>query len=133
LNYEDFVKTTDISNHGLQFYLDGMNEENGEISGVLKRVRRGDYGKDAKSAIDDSYAGIKWVIQNFPDIKMDLLKEIGDRHWYTIRFLQEIGETWNFVKQINQNKLTNRKDKGVIMGHIHPMFIFFHLLHLLTV
>ena len=41
--YEEFVKTTDISDHYFQFYLDGMNEENGEISGVFKRMRRGDY------------------------------------------------------------------------------------------
>ena len=115
MDYFDFVKTTDISNHNLQFYLDGMNEENGEISGVLKRVRRGDYGEDAKMEIEER--GIKWVISVYPDIKLAIIKEIGDRHWYTTRLLQEIGQNWEVVEQTNISKLSNRKKRGVIMGH----------------
>ena len=68
MDYFDFVKTTDISNHDLQFYLDGMNEENGEISGVLKRVRRGDFGKEPKRLIEK--LGINYIVLNFPDIKL---------------------------------------------------------------
>ncbi len=94
-----------------------MNEENGEISGVLKRVRRGDYGEDAKIEIDDPERGLKWVISTYADIKLAIIKEIGDRHWYTTRLLQEIGQSWEVVEQTNISKLSTRKKKGVIMGH----------------
>ncbi len=42
-NYEKFVRDNSFSvSDDIQFYLDGMNEEYGEISGVIKRMRRGD-------------------------------------------------------------------------------------------
>ncbi len=115
MDYQEFVKSTDVSNCNLQFYVDGMTEENGEISGILKRVRRGDYGEIAKNDID--VFGLKYVITNYNDIKNDLLKEIGDRHWYTTRLLQEIESTWDEVEWINRKKLTKRKTDGKIMGH----------------
>lgn len=117
LNYEDFVKTTDKSNHNLQFYIDGMNEENGEISGIFKRVRRGDYGDIAKHAIDDHARGMRWVLANFEDVFKDLIKEIGDRHWYTTRLLQEMGVSWLYVEKINLEKLDKRNKTGKILGH----------------
>ncbi len=92
-----------------------MNEENGEISGVLKRVRRGDFGKEAKREV--LRLGVDYVVLNHPDIKIAIMKEIGDRHWYTTRFLQEIGETWESVEALNMIKLGTRKDKDMIMGH----------------
>ena len=117
MNYEDFVRTTDKSNHNPQFYIDGMNEENGEISGIFKRIRRGDYGNLPKLFIDDKDAGIKFVLDDFPKIKEDIIKELGDRHWYTTRFLQEIGSTWKEVEDTNKQKLTKREETGTILGH----------------
>lgn len=117
MNYFKFVKTSDVSNHGLQFYLDGMNEENGEISGVFKRIRRGDYGIFAKAEIDDPQKGITWVVLNYNSIRDDLLKEIGDRHWYATRFLQEIGADWGMIESMNQLKITKRMDTGTLLGH----------------
>jgi hypothetical protein len=115
-NYEDFVETTDKSNHNVQFYIDGMNEENGEISGIFKRVRRGDYGENAKNDIDQHH-GINHIIITYPEIKMDVLKELGDRHWYTTRFLQEIKSSWLEAETINRDKLTKREETGTILGH----------------
>jgi len=115
LEYDEFIGTTDLSNHDIQYYLDGMNEENGEISGIFKRVRRGDYGEEAKRDIE--FENIKYVIDNYPKISNDLVKEIGDRHWYTLRLLQKIGVTWEEVMAINQDKLTKRKEQSKIMGH----------------
>lgn len=117
MNYEDFVKTTDISNHDLQFYLDGMTEEHGELMGVFKRVRRGDYGKVAKTAMEDPTRGIRWIIEKFPEVKKAIQKELGDYGWYKTRFIQECGWTGELIDSINQRKLTNRKKEGVIMGH----------------
>ena len=115
MDYQDFVKSTDISNCNLQFYVDGMTEESGEISGIFKRVRRGDYGEQAKEDIDE--LGLRYVLSNYEDVRRDMLKELGDIHWYTSRFIQEIGSTWGEVETINTEKLMKRKTDGKIMGH----------------
>ena len=115
MDYQEFVKSTDISNCNLQFYVDGMTEESGEISGIFKRVRRGDYGEQAKEDIDE--LGLRYVLSTYDDVRQDMLKELGDIHWYTSRFIQEIGSTWGEVEAINTEKLMKRKIDGKIMGH----------------
>jgi hypothetical protein len=115
MNYQEFVKSTDISNCNLQFYVDGMTEESGEISGIFKRVRRGDYGEQAKEDIDE--LGLRYVLSNYDDVRQDMIKELGDIHWYTSRFIQEMGSTWEEVESINTEKLLKRKSSGKIMGH----------------
>lgn len=114
-DYEKFCKGTDVSNQSIQFYLDGMNEENGEISGIFKRIRRGDYGEDAKHISET--ASLAWIIDHIKGVKTDLLKEIGDRHWYTTRLLQEIDSDWKEVEQINIDKLKKRVEDKTILGH----------------
>ncbi len=120
--YEKFTESTDVSNHSMQFYLDGMSEEGGELSGVLKRIRRGDYdtGKDTtdtKVSEIIERLGLEYVLLNFPEIRKDIISEIGDRHWYTTRFLSNIGINWNEVMDYNKSKLVKRKEDGTIMGH----------------
>ena len=115
MDYQEFVKSPDISNCNLQFYVDGMTEESGEISGIFKRVRRGDYGEQAKEDIDE--LGLRYVLSTYDDVRQDMLKELGDIHWYTSRFIQEIGSTWGEVEAINTEKLMKRKIDGKIMGH----------------
>ncbi len=119
--YEKIIEETDVSNHTLQFYLDGMSEESGEINGVLKRVRRGDYdtGKDTtdtKVSEIIERLGLNYVLFNFPDILNDLLDELGDREWYTQRFLNNLGLTFEDLLERNAKKVKGRKDKGTILG-----------------
>ena len=113
--YEKIINKTDISNKSFQFYLDGMSEESGEISGVLKRVRRGDYGSLAQELIE-GFDGVLKVLENFPDVKEDLLQEIGDREWYTNRALNRLGLTLGEVLQMNAIKVKRRIDNGTIRG-----------------
>ncbi len=113
--YEKIINKTDISNQSFQFYLDGMSEESGEISGVLKRVRRGDYGSLAQELIE-GFDGVLKVLENFPDVKEDLLQEIGDREWYTNRALNRLGLTLGDVLQMNAIKVKGRIDNGTIRG-----------------
>ncbi len=113
--YEKIIEKTDVSNKSFQFYLDGMSEESGEISGVLKRVRRGDYGKIAQEMIE-APDGVLKVLQNFPDIKEDFLQEIGDREWYTNRALNRLKLTLGDVLDMNAKKVIGRKNKGTILG-----------------
>ncbi len=115
MKYATVIKKTDISNHNLQFYLDGMKEESGEISGVFKRVRRGDFGEIAKKLIDTP-DGIRKILKKFPKIKEAVLQEMGDEHWYETRFLSEIGSSWNQVERLNGKKVKRRKKEGTTMG-----------------
>ncbi len=115
--YEKFTESTDISNHSMQFYLDGMSEEGGELSGVFKRIRRGDFGKDAKYDVEDPDKGLLYVVLHYPEIKKAIISEIGDRHWYTTRFLSKTGVNWNEIMDYNKSKLVKRKENGTIMGH----------------
>jgi len=113
--YEKIIKETDISNKSFQFYLDGMSEESGEISGVLKRVRRGDYGSLAQELIE-GFDGVLKVLENFPDVKEDFLQEVGDREWYTNRALNRLELTLGDVLDKNAKKVIGRKNNGTIRG-----------------
>lgn len=114
--FEDFVVTTDLKKgqHDLQFYLDGMTEEHGELSGVLKRARRGDYGEAIRELMEKNKLEI---VLNDTEVRKDFLKEIGDRHWYETRLLQRINTTWSEVELINMKKLSKRLGSNKIMGH----------------
>ncbi len=113
--YEKIINKTDISNKSFQFYLDGMSEESGEISGVFKRVRRGDYGSLAQE-LDEAPNGVIKVLKNFPDVLEDFLQEVGDREWYTSRALNRLGLTLGDVLQMNAIKVKRRIDNGTIRG-----------------
>jgi len=113
--YEKIIKETDISNKSFQFYLDGMSEESGEISGVLKRVRRGDYDSLAQEIIE-GFDGVLKVLENFPDVKEDFLQEVGDREWYTNRALNRLGLSLGDVLDKNAKKVIGRKNNGTIRG-----------------
>jgi len=92
-----------------------MSEESGEISGVLKRVRRGDYGDQAQELIE-APDGVLKVLENFPDVKEDFLQEVGDREWYTNRALNRLGLTLGDLLAKNAEKVKGRKKDGTILG-----------------
>lgn len=111
--YEEFVKTTDISNHSPIFYIFGMLEEAGEIAGVCKRAMRGDYGEDVKHFAETGF----WKrVFEYQKVREDLIKEKGDQHWYSTRMLQELGITLEDVRMTNYTKLKERKNNNKIMG-----------------
>ncbi len=123
--YENFIKTTDLkvnADDDIQFYLDGMSEEHGEIYGVIKRMRRGDYDKmgieyaDVKVSVYLIEHGLKPTLNKFPDCMYDLVKEIGDHHWYETRFLQVLELSWKSVDDVNMSKLKRRVTQGQIIG-----------------
>ena len=118
--YEEFVKTTDLkvdADDDIQFYFDGYNEEHGEVSGVIKRMRRGDYDKlrthHGSNLHVSEYLiefGLKETLEEWDECRGDLMKEIGDEHWYLTRFLQVNNITWDQIERINMMKL-NLKEK----------------------
>jgi hypothetical protein len=111
--YQEFVKTTDLSNGNPIFYIFGMLEETGELAGICKRSLRGDYGNVVQKLAN---AGA-WD-QVFKDDKVlsDVVKEKGDDHWYGSNFLSSIGVTWATVENINMAKLKRRQETNTIIG-----------------
>ena len=116
MNYEDFVMDANRGPAGddIQFYLDGMNEESGEINGVIKRMRRGDYGEKVQKSILDY--GLRTTLYQFDKCREDLVLEIGDRHYYETKFLQKLGLNWDNIESLNIIKLKERMKKGTIVG-----------------
>jgi ATP-dependent Clp protease ATP-binding subunit ClpA len=51
-----------------------------------------------------------------PEFRLELAKELGDRLWYVAGAASELGYTLSEVAQINIDKLTSRKKRGVIVG-----------------
>ena len=111
--YEKFLEKTDVSTHNPIFYIFGILEEAGEIAGVCKRAMRGDYGSLVRSDAEHGNWGL--VFRN-KEIRTDLLKEKGDKHWYGTRLLQVIGESWDLVKTMNLTKIKKRLETHTILG-----------------
>lgn len=126
-DYEKFVKTTDLkvdADDNIQFYLDGWDEEHGEVHGVIKRMRRGDYDEVSLEKYGHKVStfliqfGLKKTLDKFPECKRDLVKELGDEHWYKTRFIQSgLNMDWSGIEGANMEKLKKRVEQGNLIGH----------------
>ena len=86
------------TNVGLLYIALGLCGEVGELANKIKKVLRDDNGV-------------------LTDEKREFLKkESGDALWYWARLCEEIGVTCNTVAVDNVEKLTDRKERGVLKG-----------------
>lgn len=94
--YQDFVKTMKVypEKHAVVYPALGLVGEAGEISEKVKKWLRGDKELD----------------------KEGLLKELGDPLWYIASLADDLGYTLQEVVDANVEKLTSRKDRGVLKG-----------------
>jgi NTP pyrophosphatase (non-canonical NTP hydrolase) len=94
--YQDFVKTTKVypKEHSIVYPALGLSGESGEIAEKIKKWLRGD--------------------RLLP--KEELIKEVGDVLWYCASLADDLGVTFEEVAQINVEKLSSRKDRGVLKG-----------------
>ncbi len=77
----------------------GLNGEAGEFAEVLKKVMRDSYGNiDSKA-------------------KQAFAKELGDVFWYLARCAAELGFDLENIASANIEKLTSRKERGVLKGN----------------
>ena len=114
-DYEDAVRGTDNGKHDdVQFYLDGMSEEHGEIYGVFKRMRRGDYGE--KVMMEVKMRGVAFALRCNRQCLHDFIKETGDHHWYMTRLLQRLELCWDDIEGTNLIKIKIRAAKKQILG-----------------
>lgn len=100
--YDDFIKTTAIypKDKKVIYPAFGLAGEVGEIMEKLKKIMRG--GGDVQN-IDS---------ENIEELK----KELGDVIWYISAISSDLGFTLDDVINKNIEKLSSRKDRGVIHG-----------------
>lgn len=94
--YGEFVKGMKVypEKHAIVYPALGLSGESGEIAEKVKKWLRGDKELD----------------------KGALLKELGDPLWYITSLADDLGFTLQDVVDANVEKLTSRKDRGVLKG-----------------
>lgn len=94
--YQEFVKSMKVypEKHAIVYPALGLVGEAGEISEKVKKYLRGDRELDREG----------------------LLKEMGDPLWYLASLADDLGYTLQDVIDANVEKLTSRKERGVLKG-----------------
>lgn len=94
--YQEFVKTMKVypEKHAIIYPALGLSGESGEIAEKVKKWLRGDR-----------------LLQ-----KEELVKEIGDVLWYCASLADDLGVTFEEVVRENIEKLSSRKERGVLKG-----------------
>ena len=77
----------------------GLAGEAGEVAEKIKKVIR-----DHNEEFSD-------------EKKFEVIKELGDVMWYVATLAHELGYNLDQVAQINYDKLTSRKERGMISGN----------------
>ena len=76
----------------------GLVNEAGEVAGKVKKVLRDDNGVYT------------------PESRLAIAKELGDSLWYIAATAEDIGYSLDTIAQLNIEKLTDRRNRGVIQG-----------------
>lgn len=93
--YQEFTRSTAIypKTLAVEYLALGLTSEAGEVAGKIKKLIR-----------DKVVA------------KEDILAEVGDVLWYSVRLLDEIGYTASACIVHNRDKLIDRQNRSVIQG-----------------
>lgn len=94
--YQEFVKGMKVypEQYAVIYPALGLSGESGEIAEKVKKSLRGDK----------------------PLVKEDVLKELGDVLWYITSMSDDLGYTLEDVMNQNIEKLSSRKERGVVKG-----------------
>lgn len=76
----------------------GLNGEAGEVAEKIKKVLR-----DENSQITENK-------------KEELAKELGDVLWYLSQMATELGLSFDYIANLNIEKLMSRKERGKLSG-----------------
>ena len=96
-DYQEFVKTMKVypEGHKIVYPTLGLMGEAGEVSEKVKKWLRGDRELDKK----------------------ELISELSDVTWYIASLADDLGYALQDVIDANVEKLTSRKERGVIKGN----------------
>lgn len=95
--YYYFCKSTDTM-PSMQHIGFGLLEEAGEVAGKLKRLYREHGG-----VVNDEW-------------KRATLLELGDVLWHVVELARQLDSDIETVKDLNVEKIRDRRDRGVIRG-----------------
>ena len=97
--YLAFTRTTAIypKERELEYLVLGLTSESGEVAGKVKKIIR-----DNKELT--------------PNLKGAIIDELSDVGWYLTRLADCMGTDLSSLLQHNYNKLSDRKERGVISG-----------------
>lgn len=97
-DYQEFTKTTALypKKHADSYLSLGLSAEAGEVADLYAKYFRGDYTKSS-------------FIEK-------LKKELGDIQWFISQICNEEGFTMDELLEGNVDKLSSRKERGVIRG-----------------
>ncbi len=96
--YRDFTRdlATYPPENEMDYLVNGLTSEAGEVSGKVAKYYRGDYDRT--------------------ELKHHVTKELGDLLWMTVRLADHFGLTVEDIILGNMTKLKDRLDRGVIQG-----------------
>lgn len=97
--YRDFTRdlaTYPVENE-LDYLVNGLASEAGEVAGKLAKYYRGDFGN--------------------LELKVYIAKELGDVLWMVVRLADHFGLTVEDLIFGNMEKLKDRLDRGVLQGN----------------
>lgn len=90
-----------LNQRAIEYTVIGMAGEAGEALEFVKKLMRGDYGSD----------GI-----HHPEFQAGIQKEMGDVIWYWSRACAELGILASEILELNNQKLRDRAERGVVQG-----------------
>jgi len=98
--YLEFTRSTAIypKEHELEYLTLGLCSEVGEVASKVKKAIRDNNG----------------VVT--PSMKKDLIFELADSGWYLTRLCDHFDITLTELLEINFQKLSSRKERGVLSG-----------------
>ena len=117
-DYQDFTRTTAAYNETcaeeserMMYCLMGLVGEVGELAEKIKKHVRLHGFKSFKRAVLSKEQDVVDL-----DLRVALMKELGDVSWYLTRLSDELDMKLSDVVQLNVAKLSDRKKRGVIRG-----------------
>lgn len=88
----------EMLHENLDYLVDGLASEVGELCSKVKKVRRDKHG------------------QFLPEDVVGVSKEIGDAQWYLNRIATVFGLIMSVILRENRGKLLKRKEEGKVQG-----------------
>lgn len=97
--YQEFASSTALYTDPIVYPALGLAGESGEVAEKVKKLLRGDKGRE--------------VTEEF---KKSVAMELGDVLWYVSQVAKDIDYKLEDIARLNIEKLSNRQKKGTLKG-----------------
>lgn len=107
--YQDLILRTAIypRSIGLAYCALGLSDEAGEVTGKIKKFYRDTPIREGKDLP---------VLEDAPELKTMIKKELGDVLWYLTALANELGLSLEEIMEANYEKLMKRMEQDTIRG-----------------